>query len=35
MGEEKFHVVLWINRSGNSNTEWGFIPLTELPDAVE
>ena len=31
MGEEKFHVVLWIDRSGNSNFEWGFRPLTELP----
>ena len=31
LGEEKFHIVIWINRSENSNFEWGFRPLTELP----
>ena len=31
MGEKNVHSILWINRSENSNFEWGFRPLTELP----
>lgn len=31
MGEKNVHQVLWINQTENSNYEWGFRPLTELP----